>query len=37
MNKWLFFEIIPEVLERRENNFEFEKVFTANFGITFSK
>jgi hypothetical protein len=37
MNKWLFFEIIPELLKRRENSFELEKVFTANFGITFSK
>jgi hypothetical protein len=36
-NKSLFFEIIPEILERRENSFELEKIFTTNFGITFSK
>ena len=37
INKWIFFEIIPEVLKRRENSFKFEKVFTVNFGMTFSK
>ena len=37
VKKWLFFEVIPQVLKRRENSFEFEKIVTINFGITFSK
>jgi hypothetical protein len=37
INNWLFFEIIPEVLKRRENHFEYEKVVTVNFGLTLSK
>ena len=37
VNNWLFFEIIPEVLKRRENHFRYEKIVTANFGITLSK
>lgn len=37
VTKWFFFEFIPEILKRRENHFEYEKVFTANFGLVFSK
>ncbi len=37
VNQWLFFEIIPEIMKRRENSFKYEQVLTANFGVTFSK
>lgn len=37
INKALFFEMIPQILKRRENDFVYEKAFTFNFGITFAK
>ena len=37
MKKWLFIETIPQVIARRENNFNIETRLTLNIGITFSK
>jgi hypothetical protein len=36
-NRWLFFELIPQVLRKRENNFTTEYALAINFGITFAK
>lgn len=37
LNDWLFVEIIPQILKRRENQFIQETALTVNFGMIFSK
>ncbi len=36
-NKWLYFDVIPQLMKKRENHYKFESAFTFNVGISFYK
>ncbi|OQX73645.1 MAG: hypothetical protein B6D59_05060 [Campylobacteraceae bacterium 4484_4] len=37
INKWLFYDIIPQLYRQREDHFRLERAITFNFGITFAR
>jgi len=37
LKKWAYVELLPQVIKRKENQFETEEAITLNFGLIFSK